>query len=541
MTVPSAPRRLAASLAALALSVVLAPAVRAQAPADPPVRPLALDEALRLAARSSEALLIARAALQRADGQYMAARSQGLPQVNATASYQRQLQNQFNAIARSAGSGSGSGSGTGSDSGSGGGNGTAAFTRVFASPNNVVLGLTAQQTVYAAGRVSSLTSAAAAGRRAAELGVTGATAQLQYDVAQAYFDAVVADQLVAIADTSLQQAERALRQTTIARQVGSSAEFDLLRARVARDNLRPQVYTALAQKDAAISRLKALLNLPLHEELALTTPVTEPDTAALARQVVADLAALRGTAYRAAAVVDADTSSGVRLPVRQAAENAHATRAQLRAARAARLPSLGISTNYQRFAYPDDKWNGWGMFFPNWTVAAQLSLPLFTGGRLAGDIRAAEAGVLDATQRLQLARESASLEARQAVNDLRSAQASYLASLGTDEQAARAYRIAEVRYAEGISTQLELIESRTQLAQARATRVTAARTLALARLRLSLLKELPFGVGAGAGAGAAGAGGGSAMPSATGIPQGGGSAAPRTAPAGPLANVQGQN
>jgi len=71
------------------------------------------------------------------------------------------------------------------------------------------------------------------------------------------------------------------------------------------------------------------------------------------------------------------------------------------------------------------------------------------------------------------------------------------ASSGTTEQATRAYNIAEVRYREGLSTQLELTESRNLLQQARWNRATAARDFQVARLRLTLLKDLPLGGSAG--------------------------------------------
>jgi outer membrane protein TolC len=536
-SIPAMRRRTLARAAVLLALLSAAQPLAAQATTAATGRALSLDSALVLAVRSSEALQIAQAGRLRAGGQYASARAQALPQVNGSISYQRQLQNQFAAI--SAASNSGGSAPPDTTSGNSGG-GTAAFTRVFASPNNVVLGVTATQNLFTGGRVASSLKAAAAGRRSADIGVATANAQLQYDVAQAYFDAVVADRLLAISDSTLQQAERSLKQTSIARTVGSSAEFDLLRARVARDNLRPQVYGALTQRDAAYARLKALLNIPLDAPLQLTTRVTEPDTAAINRTVSADLDAMRGNGRGAALVASADTLSADRLAVKQAAENVIAQRNLLSAARAARLPAVQLSTNYQRFAYPDDAGRGWTDYFPNWTVAAGLSVPIWTSGRLSGDIDVARANLIDAEQRLQQAKEGASFEARQAVNELRQAQASYLSSLGTDEQAARAYRIAEVRYAEGLSTQLELIESRNQLAQSAANRVTAARTLALAQLKLKLLKELPLG----AGGSAAGAGGAGGAPAATAPAQQGGGGARATsggAGGGALANVQGQN
>ena len=89
-------------------------------------------------------------------------------------------------------------------------------------------------------------------------------------------------------------------------------------------------------------------------------------------------------------------------------------------------------------------------------------------------------------------REFAALDARTAVVQLEQAQAAYAASGGTDQQAAKAYQIAEVRQREGISTQVELQQSRTQFEQARLNRVLAAKELEVARLRVALLKDLPL-------------------------------------------------
>src|SRR6185312_12054224 len=68
----------------------------------------------------------------------------------------------------------------------------------------------------------------------------------------------------------------------------------------------------------------------------------------------------------------------------------------------------------------------------------------------------------------------------------------FAASEGTVEQAVQAYRIAEVRYREGISPQTELSDSRISLQQAQANRAQAARDLQVARVRFALLHDLPI-------------------------------------------------
>jgi outer membrane protein TolC len=148
---------------------------------------------------------------------------------------------------------------------------------------------------------------------------------------------------------------------------------------------------------------------------------------------------------------------------------------------------------YGRVAYPQTGLPVWNDFSTNWTVGVALQVPLFTGGRITGDVRVAQADLEEARYRLTQARELAQLDSYAAMARLEAAEASFAASAGTAQQAARAYQIAEIRYREGISTQVELSDSRILLEQASANRALAARDLAVARARVALLRDLPFG------------------------------------------------
>ena len=77
--------------------------------------------------------------------------------------------------------------------------------------------------------------------------------------------------------------------------------------------------------------------------------------------------------------------------------------------------------------------------------------------------------------------------------ELLAARATWEASAGTIQQATRAFQIAEVRFREGVSTQLELSDSRLLLQQSQANRAQAARDLQVARARMALLPDLPLG------------------------------------------------
>jgi len=455
-------------------TVTMAQGAKAPAPTT-----LSLADALTMAARKNEGVAIAAAGVQRARGQQAQVDAQRKPQIAGTVAYQRAIQNQFAEITQRFSNPD--------DSSSGGGGFTdSPIARIFAAPTTAIFALNATQNLYSAGRIPAARAGARAGRSAAEIAYTAATSQAALEVAKAYFDAVASDQFVAIAESSLVLVDRTLAQVTLAREVGTAAEFDLLRATVARDNQRPVVIRAEGARTAAYLRLKQLLDLPLNAPLTLTTPIRD-DAGARANPIGPLTLADDRT-------IVPDTAVAARAQVRQAEAAVRAQESAVRAAKLARLPALQLSSTYQRFAYPPDGSflpSALDLYFPNWNVALGLSVPVLAGGRLRGERMVAEANLAEAQQRLQQSREGAALDALLALNQFAQAEAAYLASVGTDAQAAKAYQIAEVRFKEGVSTTLELTEIRVQLEQARLQRVNAARDLEVARLRLALLKDLP--------------------------------------------------
>jgi len=489
-----------AILAGLVMALAAPTMARAQGGSAAP-GPISLSDALRLAEQRSQVLKIAEAGLSRARGQRYQARAQLMPQLNGTAAYQRTLESQFQAISKKAGSSSSGGSP--SDTASSSSDLTnSPIAKIFAAPNTVILGLNFSQNLFTAGKLTAANKGADAAERVAMAGVQSARAQLTLDVAQAYYNAVAADRMAAIADSTLAQAERSLNQTMLAKQVGTSAEFDVLRARVTRDNARPAAIQAHSNRDIAYLRLRQLLGLSLNGPMTLTSSVRDDLTADQAMAQTASTVLMGPVALpRDNTSATPDTTVAHRVAVRQAADNVEAQKFALKAARWERLPSVQLTSTYQRFGYPPDGTflpNSFGLFYPNWTATMGFSFPVIASGRIKGDRMVAQANYIDAQQRLSQAREAAELDARVAINQYEQAQAAYAASVGTDEQAAKAYQIAEVRFKEGISTLLELDQSRTQLQQARMNRVVTARDFELARLRLALLRDLPLASGGGA-------------------------------------------
>ena len=479
-------------LLAIPMLMVIAPAARAQAPA---TRSLSLEEALRMGRAASERTGIARAGVERARGQLKQARSEFFPQLNGSASYTRTLASQFSRAVDD-------------DSTSAPAvecrrftadptlpinerldslesalecasrqNPFAAFKDLpFGRENQYNLGLQASQVLFAGGRIAGQSQAAEAAVRSAEIALESAEAQAALEVTQAYYDAVLADRLLAIADSTLRQAERTYDNTKLGYDVGNVAEFDLLRARVARDNARPAVITARSQRDVAYLRLKQLLEIPLADSLSLETPLGDASDS-LPPPPLGTLAA--------------DTGVESRASVRQAVEAVNAAEGTAKSVRGSALPEVKLTSSYARLGYPDDVFPSWSDFVDDWTVSLAVSVPLFTGGRISGQKQVARANVDEARLRLKQARELAALDNQSADATLAAAEAAWDASAGVVSQARRAYEIAELRYREGLSTQTELGDARVQLQQALANRAQSARDLQVARVRNALLGDLP--------------------------------------------------
>jgi outer membrane protein TolC len=429
----------------------------AQAAGRPRTLVLSLEEALRIAAGESETVWVAEAGVLRAVGNTRIARSGFFPQLNGSASYTRTLRSQFENI-------------------SFGGGDEDLGDLPFGRENQYSLSLSLSQLVFDGGQTAARHRATLAVRRSAEIGVDSALAATSLDVTRAYFDAQLGDRLVQIAEASLAQTEETLRITDVAFQVGDKAEFDVLRARVTRDNQRPVLIRRRADRSEAYLRLKQLLDIPADDDLVLTTGVADP----VPRFATAS-----------------DASPERRAPVRQAAESVAAGEAQVDEAQAQRLPTVRLTSQYSPVAYPSSGLPRVSDFQEDWSVTLGLSIPILTWGRLRGNVMVAEGTLSEARARLEQAREAAELEARIARDDLAEAEAALASNTSTVEEAQRAYQIAQVRFREGISTQIELSDARLQQEQSQVNRALALRDVQVARARLALLQSLPLGTGTG--------------------------------------------
>ncbi len=430
-------------------------AIPAQAWAQTDTLRIGLEEAVERALSQSEEVRLARAQVWETNGQVREAFAGALPQINGGVTYTRQFASIFQGLG-------------------GGGGGDTSFTNVFkkspfGAPNAWAFDLTASQLVFSAGKVGAGLAAAKAAREAALENQQASAQDLVFRVKQAYLNAQYRQRLLGVALAAVQEARQQLHQVQLFHQAGTRAEYDLLRAQVEAANQEPLVVAAANDYDLALLELKRLINVPVERPLALTTPLITAD-GSIPVVVEEDLEAAQRPAVAAA-------EAGVRVQEHL-----------LRAAQADRWPTLSVSSTFSEQAFPTALFPFGEQFRRNWNAAVKVSIPLFNGLRTEGTVARLRAQLERAVATRDQVREQAAQELAQARSELKRTQVLLLARRETVRQAEQAHRIAQVRYANGLSTQLEVSDARLLLQQAQVNEAQAMRDYlsALAQLERAL-------------------------------------------------------
>jgi len=445
----------AAAVAAALLAV--APGAAASAPAPPDSLRLALEEAVGRALARGEEMRSARAYVSQTAGLVRQEMSRALPQITGSLTYDRKLNSIFE--------------GATSDTSV---LGDILANSPFAAENSWTAELYGEQLLFSGGKVRAALGAAKAANRSARAAEQETAGDVTFEVTRAYYNAAYTLRLVEIARGSLESAREHLRQVEAGRREGSKSEFDALRAEVDAANQEPALIEAGRGVDLTMLALKRLINVPLDQPLVLVTPL------AFAGDLVP-------------AVLE-DTLSVAQRPALAAADAEVEARAQaVKVYRGQHWPDLYLSSTFQEQAFPGEVVPRWDDFRRNWNVAVRLSLPIFTGLRIEGQVQQAQAALATAQAGRDRTRELVAIEADEARSELDRSLSTLLARRTTVRQAKRAFELANVRYTNGMSTQVEVTDARLQYRKAEVNEVSATRDylVSFARLERAIGHAVP--------------------------------------------------
>jgi len=476
--------------AALALvGVALMPSVsaRAQTPATAAAAPvrLTLQDAVRRATEHGEEMRVARGMVQQARGQVVQARADALPQVRLGLTYQRTFASPFEQ------SGSGPALGPFAPDTNATLNDRVryledeypnmlprGFADLFAATpfgqeNTWTGNMTVSQLLFQGGKVGAGMRGARAFERASREQLEQTRQDVTYRTRQAYLNALYAERLVAIAEGGQELSREQLRRVELNQRVGGAADYDLLRAQVEVANQEPMVIASRNDRDIAMLRLRALVNIPPETPLELDAGVLVSADSLLE----VDWPQIAGLSSRPSLA-----AAEANVEVRRQAVNFY---------RGEMWPSFRLNLYLGAQAYP----NG---FVPNqwrndWNASFTVSWAIFEGLRTRGQIDAARAELNQAEAQLAQTQEQVNLEVEAARAELVRARALMDARRQTVNWASRAQHLASVRFANGIATPLEVSDARLALQQAQVNEAQATRDylLGIAELERALGRTVP--------------------------------------------------
>lgn len=228
---------------------------------------------------------------------------------------------------------------------------------------------------------------------------------------------------------------------------GLAARADLLRARASMAEAQLARQTAERDQAKAEAALKQAVGIAQTQSLALDWEAVPPP-ALEASNLLADLLA---------------EAQQQRPDLRALQAAAASARAEAEGARAARWPSLSLAANTGRTFFLEDG----RVPSTTYSVGVNLSVPLFDGGRLAAQARAAERDAERLQAQADSQRSQVALNVVEAYYDVRHAQAQRDGVAVQFDSASESAQAAEARYRAGIGSLLELLTAQADLARAR--------------------------------------------------------------------------
>ena len=281
---------------------------------------------------------------------------------------------------------------------------------------------------------------------------------------QAFFDALAAQELVEVARTRLRRADEQLKLVSERLRLGATTRSDSLRSRVEYGNAQLQLIQAEADLRTAQGNLGRAIGVQ-----GMVGPA--PDTVLESRLGALDTARLRSEALAAAPTV------------REAEASVTAARAQVTVNRAAYFPTLSATGNTS-WSRSSTQLFGGNPLTRQWSLALQLSFPIFNGFQRETNIVTADANAVAAEARLRDARLLLEANLTQSFAALDAAAARIDVSQVSVAAAEEDLRMQRERYRLGASTIIEVLTSQVSLDEAQVGLVRARYDYLVARAQI---------------------------------------------------------
>ena len=318
-------------------------------------------------------------------------------------------------------------------------------------------GLTLTMPVYTGGQLEGAIKAADLTMDASELGLEQSKQQVKASTMAAYYKALQAKNQIKVAQDSVDTLNEHLKNVNAQYTVGTVAKSDVLSTQVQMANAEQSLITANNNYDVAVASLNNLMGVATGTELSLSD-------------------SLSYTPYEISLEECSSYAQTNRPDVLIADYKVAIAQAGLQQSRAGYLPTVRLTAA--------KNWRGEKPFGAdetderyrqnnNWSAGVVVSWDIWDNNVTAAKVKQSQAAIAKAQAAAADARQTGDLEVRTAYLNLKAAEKSISTTQVAVEKAQEDYKIAQVRYAAGVGTNLDVMDAEEKLTQAQTNYYTA--------------------------------------------------------------------
>ena len=405
---------------------------------------LTLEDAVTIAVKNNRQLEIARLEMEKADAQVKEAYGYAMPNVSFGGSYTRTFKTPQIVFTVDT-----------------------MMTRIkMGTENSYQMGFTASQVLFNSIVFTGVGTAKIYQKASRELfraSYNGTVA----NVKRAFYNVLLAQQVYETTKASMANAEETFRNVKILHQQEIISDYDLIRAEVQVENIRPMVIESEERVLAATNSLKVILGMDADKPIGVKGQL--------------DFISVDST------LVDASKAVSNNANFKALGYQKQVTEELIAISRSEYLPTLSAFGNYQWTAQT----NTFGIKGKDFIASSQaglsLSINLFSGLQTVSRVRQANVDKKKAERQIDDTRETLKTQMQIIALRLEEARKRVTSQNRTVELAEKSYKIAKTRYNTGSGTQLELNDSDLSLMRARLNRIQAVYDYSMAKTDLEEL------------------------------------------------------
>ena len=303
--------------------------------------------------------------------------------------------------------------------------------------------VSASMPIYTGGKLSGTIKQAKAGYLISEQGLQKAYNDMRTTVTNGYFDMLQADNMQKLGRESVERLADHLKNVEAQYEVGVVAKADVLRSQVELANAKQSLIKAENAYQIAEANLNKIVGLPMDTQLKLDNILVY-------------------TPYENDMQYCLDYAAKHRPELEQAKQNVEAAKGALRVAISGHMPQIAASAsqNWNDSNWPGDE-NG------NWGVGVQVTMNIFDSGVTTYKIHGAEADLAKAHETYRDTVDAVNLDVRSNYLNLREAEKRIDTTKLAVSQAEEDYRIAQLRYMNGVGTNTDVLDAQVALTDAK--------------------------------------------------------------------------